>query len=76
MVNVRKGLRKDLLATDGKTLKSGQHAKRPMPKTHRPELDETQELEPELPSQYQQLIGILQWAVELGRVDILLEVST
>ena len=24
---------------------------------------------------YQELIGILQWAVEIGRVDILLEVS-
>jgi hypothetical protein len=66
---------KDLLATNGKTLKSGRHAKRPMPKTYWLELDLTQELELELASWYQQLVGILRWAVELGRVDILVEVS-
>jgi hypothetical protein len=66
---------KDLLAGDGKTLKSGRNAEHPMAKTYRPELDVTPELVPELSSRYQQLIGILRWAVELGRVDILVEVS-
>ena len=34
----------------------------------------TEELGPELASQYLHLIGIFQWAVEIGRVDIFLEV--
>jgi hypothetical protein len=46
-----------------------------MPKTYRPELDVSPVLGSELSGRYQQLIGILRWAVELGRVDILLEVS-
>jgi hypothetical protein len=41
---------KDLLATNGKTLKSGRQAKRPMARTYRPELDVSQVLEPELSS--------------------------
>jgi hypothetical protein len=38
-------------------------------------LDETPELAFEGHSHYQELIGILRWAVELGRLDILPEVS-
>ena len=50
--------------------------KTPFPKTnYRPELDESPLLEPEMISRYQQLIGILRWSCELGRFDILLEVS-
>jgi hypothetical protein len=66
---------KDLLHDNGKQLKSGKNAERPMPKTYRPELDVSPVLGSELSGRYQQLIGILSWAVELGRVDILLEVS-
>jgi hypothetical protein len=66
---------KDLLLKDGKTLRGGQSAEQPMARTYQPELDVTQVLEPELASQYQQLIGILRWAVKLGRVDVLVEVS-
>jgi hypothetical protein len=44
--------------------------------TYHVELDVSQVLEPELASRYQQLIGILRWAVELGQVDIVVEVST
>ena len=40
-----------------------------------PELDATLELSPSGTQYYQELIGILRWATELGRVDILLEVS-
>ena len=43
----------------------------PMRSTYRPELDVSEELS----SYYQSLIGILRWIVELGRVDICLEVS-
>ena len=35
----------------------------------------TEELGQELASQYLQLIGICLWAVEIGRVDILFEIS-
>ena len=42
---------------------------------YKPELDDSELLEPEMISRYQQLIGILRWACELGRLDILLEVS-
>jgi hypothetical protein len=66
---------KELLAGDGKTLRTGRNAERPMAMTYRPELDISPVLGSELASRYQQLIGILRWAVELGRVDILLEVS-
>ena len=66
---------KNMLAEDGKTLRTGKHTERPMPKTYRPELDVSPVLGSALASRYQQLIGILRWAVELGRVDILLEVS-
>jgi len=42
---------------------------------YRPEEDETPELEGEAITYYQELIGILRWAIEIGRLDLLLEVS-
>jgi hypothetical protein len=50
-------------------------AKTPFPASYRPELDLTKELGPELLSRYRQLIGILRWAVEIGRLDVYLEVA-
>ena len=48
----------------------------PFPRlNYQPELDSSPLLEPELISRYQQMIGILRWSCELGRLDILLEVS-
>ena len=47
----------------------------PMQTSYRPELDVSQELSPTDAAYFQSLIGILQWIVELGRVDICLEVS-
>jgi hypothetical protein len=47
----------------------------PMRTSYRPEIDVSPELEPTEASYYQSLIGILRWIVELGRVDICLEVS-
>jgi hypothetical protein len=46
-----------------------------MTTSYRPELDVSPELDPEDASYYQSLIGILRWIVELGCVDICLEVS-
>ena len=46
-----------------------------MKTSYRPELDITPELDPILAAYYMSLIGILRWMVELGRIDICLEVS-
>ena len=47
----------------------------PISSTCRPVLDVGQELDTTDSAYYQSLIGILRWMVELGRVDICLEVS-
>ena len=49
--------------------------KRPYPSTYRPEMDITSLLDDVLIQRYQHLIGILRWAIELGRIDIHTEVS-
>jgi hypothetical protein len=43
--------------------------------SYRPELDDTPELGDEQALWYMAIIGILRWCVELGRIDIMLEVS-
>ena len=47
----------------------------PLKSGYRPELDTSQELKQDGLQRYQELIGMLRWAVELGRVDILLEMA-
>ena len=47
----------------------------PLSSGYRPELDTSPELKTEGLQRYQELIGILHWAVELGRVNILLETA-
>ena len=47
----------------------------PINSSYRPELDQSRELDTDEITFYQELIGILRWTVELGRCDILLEVS-
>jgi hypothetical protein len=42
---------------------------------YKPELDESPELDPARANFYQSQIGILRWCVELGRIDIITEVS-
>jgi hypothetical protein len=42
---------------------------------YKPELDEVPELDPIRSNLYQSQIGILRWCVELGRIDIITEVS-
>jgi hypothetical protein len=42
---------------------------------YKPELDESPELDPIRANFYQSQIGILRWCVELGRIDIITEVS-
>jgi hypothetical protein len=65
---------KMLLQEEGRSLKST--AKTPFPSlTYRPEVDTTEELDDKLATRYQNLIGVLRWAVELGRLDIYTEVA-
>ena len=47
----------------------------PLKSGYRPELDCTNELKADGGHWYQEIIGSLRWAVEIGRVDILLETS-
>ena len=47
----------------------------PMVGNYIPELDGTQELDTDDLTLFQELIGVLRWATEIGRVDILHEVS-
>ena len=47
----------------------------PMSSAYRPELDASAELDSDGITMYQELIGELRWAIEIGRVDILHEVS-
>ena len=47
----------------------------PLSPDYKPELDISAELRSDGFQYYQELIGVLRWAVEIGRVDILLETS-
>ncbi|KAI2489368.1 Reverse transcriptase (RNA-dependent DNA polymerase) [Fragilaria crotonensis] len=64
-----------LLQAEGRGLKST--AKTPFSSTtYRPEVDTTDECDSDSAcSRYSQFIGVLHWAVELGRIDIYTEVS-
>jgi hypothetical protein len=64
---------REMLEEEGRGLRST--AKTPFMSGYRPELDVTDELDSNMSSRYSQLIGILRWMVELGRVDIYYEVS-
>ena len=48
---------------------------RPFLSNYRPELDISPVSDNALMSRYLQLIGVLGWAIELGRIDIMTEVS-
>ena len=61
------------LAGTGKRLPS--KCKTPISSGYRPELDTTLELNAEGLQKYQEMIGMLRWAVELGCVDVLLETA-
>ena len=53
-------------------LRSPSKAKNPLLTNYRPEVDITAELDADLIPRYLQLIGMLRWAIELGRLDIML----
>ena len=58
-----------------RNMKFPSRAVTPMKSEFIPELDTSEELSPDDTTFYQELIGILRWAVEIGRVDILTELS-
>jgi hypothetical protein len=67
---------KELLREDGRELRTTKRRGRtPLSISYKPELDQTTELPPAMISRYLQLIGILRWAIELGRIDITLETA-
>ena len=63
------------LGVDRTVLKNYGDGNRPYLSSFRPELYVTQELGEEITNRYQQLIGVLIWSIELGRIDTLTEVS-
>ena len=73
--NAVKGVKAWLSKGENQRWKMPKNANTPMRTIYRPELDISKELTPELGAYYQSLIGILRWMVEIGRVDICLEVS-
>jgi hypothetical protein len=64
-----------MLVEDGDEMKLKSTAKNPFPNGYRPELDISTELGEEMATRFMQLVGILRWAVELGRIDIYTELS-
>jgi hypothetical protein len=65
----------EYLKTKGGDRRLAKVAKAPFPVGYSAELDISPELEPEEANYYQSQIGVLRWMVELGRVDIITEVS-
>ena len=65
----------NLLIEDGENFHLKTTAKEPLPGSYKPELHISPELNDALTSRFQQLIGILRLAVELGRVDIYYEAA-
>ena len=63
----------DWMKKRGQKLKTRVSA--PFPSNYKPELDVTDLLNEEDASYFQQQIGVLRWMIELGRVDIITEVS-
>ena len=70
-----KNVEEYLSKEENKRWKLPRKAETPLSTSYRPELDVTPELDGRYASYYQSLVGILRWIVELGRVDICLEVS-
>lgn len=66
---------RETLKSEGRDLPM-KDAERPFPKSYRPELDMSPMLDDEMANRYMHLIGVLRWACELGRIDMLAEVAS
>jgi len=65
----------EVLSQDSIPSKLRNRIDRPLPLSYRPEVDISPPLLPEMTTRFQTGLGILCWIVELGRLDILTEVS-
>jgi hypothetical protein len=66
---------KSLIAEDNPEEKFKSTVRNQFPTGYKPELDVTPELNEELGSRFLQLVGIFRWAIELGQLDIYIELS-
>ena len=65
-----------LILEDERTLRETRISdKQPLPSNYQPELEQSDELSTDMISIYLQLIGILRWAVEIGKIGIFAEVT-
>ena len=64
-----------ILEDDKVALKSSGDGHCPYPLSYRPESDVTNELDADLINMFYQLIGILSCSIEVGRIEIMTEVS-
>ena len=64
-----------LNSADSKCWKMPNEADTPLTTSYKPDLDVSRELNVDDAAYYQSLVGILRWIVELGGVDVCLEVS-
>ncbi len=62
-----------LIAEDNPEAKLKPTSRNPFPTGNKHKLDVTPELNEEFGLQFLQLVGILQWAIKLGRLDIYVE---
>ena len=72
-------VKQSIMVIEEKLSKKGRHLPKrcitPLTGGYHPSVDTSPELDAEETQFYQECVGILRWAVELGRVDILLEVA-
>ena len=74
--NVKKKMKEDGFEFDRKLSSTTYSPKQPFSSAkYRPELDGTAECDAKQHNYFQNLIGVLRWAVQLGRIDINYEVS-
>lgn len=79
VISSEKYIKASLANVEQKLQESGQRLPSrcytPFSHGYRAETDESGELKADGVQYYQELVGILRWAIELGRIDILTEVS-
>ena len=64
-----------ILEVNNASLKSFRDEHCPYFSSYRPELEVTNELYEEFTKRFQKIIGVLRWSIELGRIDIMAELS-
>jgi len=65
----------DVLSQDDVSSKLRNRVDRPLPLAYRPEVDVSPLLDATMTTRFQNGLGVLRWIVELGRIDIMTEVS-